>query len=683
LYVDLRGYDPGLPLTPEQALEQFLLTLGVPATSIPDDLGAKSSIYRSILAGKRMLIVLDNAGNDNQVRPLIPGVGRSLAIVTSRSRLAGLAIRDGAQHTRLETLTEAESVNLLAATTANYRRGDDPEQIAELAALCAYLPLALRIAAERAASHPGMPLRELINDLRDKAELWDALSTEDGSEANAIRTVFAWSYRALPREAARLFCFLGLHPGGEFSQAAAVVLAGGPLREVKNSLGVLEGASLLEPKGYRRYKFHDLLRVYAIDQANYEIPQDQQLNAVTRICEWYLRSSYNCAIMLAHDTTLLFELPESEIVGAMFTSRDQAARWYTEEKSNIVGAARAAFDTRLFTTAWQLSVVMERIYATYNHFQDWRVTSELALEAARIRGNRADEAVALESLGRLGRLIMRLDEASMHGEEALEIYREAGDTPNVVKSLNGLAWVYLFGHRLEDARVALTEALVSVRGLGDEYWTATILFGLGYTYAQLLRFSDADECLTESLQTFRRLGDRPYESMLLWFVSYLAQGTGEIAEAVATAHKAVDISRDLDNRLWEATALLYLGKAQLAAGDAGGALESYQRSEVLSRQENDISRGAWALEGVGRAYKQLGRLADAAEFHRLAIAIFRQVGERWKVAKSLARLADALPGDPDDAMQCRQEAIEILADFADPKSRALRATLLTIVGNAS
>jgi tetratricopeptide (TPR) repeat protein len=185
----------------------------------------------------------------------------------------------------------------------------------------------------------------------------------------------------------------------------------------------------------------------------------------------------------------------------------------------------------------------------------------------------------------------------------------------------------------------------------------------------------------DSLRIFRSLNDRFYEAMVLWFNSLLARDRGEFARAVRLAQEAVDISQDLDNKLWEATALLYLGKAQLAAGNAGGALVSYQRCEVLSRQESDISRGAWALDGAGSAYSLLDRPDDAAQFHRLAITVFRQVGDRWKLAKSLARLADALPDNPAEAIACRREAIRILADFPDAKSHAIRLRLLAAAGD--
>src|SRR3569833_1403257 len=463
LYVDLRGYDPGVPVTPDQALERFLIALGVPAMAVPRDLSSKSGLYRSILADRKMLIILDNAGTAGQVRPLIPGASSSLAIVTSRSRLARLAVRDGARRTLLDTLTEEQAVELLTATTGDYRTGDDPAEIAELARLCAYLPLALRIAAERAAGHPAMPLSELIAELRDESALWDALSTDDQDEADAVRTVFAWSYRALPRGAARRVCLLGVHPGGEVSRAAAAGLAGEEADRVRGSLRVLVGACLLENQGADRYRFHDLLRAYAVDRARYEIPQADQLAAVERVCTWYLHSAYRCALSLARDTTLLFPLgSEPGVTPMTFQDRSAAAQWYADERSNLVGAVRAAAGTGLLSLAWRLAAVLERIYASHNHFQDWRITSELGLEAVRRLGLREQEAIMCESLGRLHRLTLRLDEAELYHRAAVDLHRELGDRLGTVKALNGLGWVRLFAHRLVVVVVVLVVVFLFV-----------------------------------------------------------------------------------------------------------------------------------------------------------------------------------------------------------------------------
>ena len=678
LYVDLRGYDPGLPVTPDQALDRFLLTLGVPAMAIPGDVGEKSSQYRSILASKQMLVILDNAGSVSQVRPLIPGSSRSLALVTSRSRLSGLVVRDGAHRTTIDTLSAAESVELLRATMADYRSGDDPSELAELARLCAYLPLALRIAAERAASRPGMPLIQLIEDLRDESALWNALSTGDEDEADAVRTVFAWSYRALPESAARLFCLLGLHPGKDFSEAAAAALVSHAVG-LRASLDVLVGTCLLESEGTGRYQFHDLLRSYAIDRCH-EVSQEEQLAAVSRVCEWYLYSAYNCALSLAHDVTLLFTLdPPADIVPMTFADRTQAARWYAHEKSNLAGAVQAAVGTRFLLLAWQLAAVLERIYSTYNHLQDWRATSLAGLEAARELGLRENEAVMYESLGRLCRLTMQLDEAAEYYENAIAIHRDLGESLSVVKALNGVGWIGLYGHKLYAARSSLEEALAIVRTLDDRYWTATVLFSLGYTCLQVRRPDEADNYLAESLRLFRDLDDRLYESMVLTALSYLARLRGDAADALAIARQAVDISREMTNQLWEATALLYLGRAQRAASLPGEALVSFQHAAVICRQEGDVSREAMALTGTGQAYSDLGRDADAIDFHHRAATISRQLRDRWKLARSLAHLADALSktGKPNEAALACREATAIFTDFADPKSVKLRSQLVT------
>ncbi len=681
LYIDLRGYDPGVPLTADQALERFLRALDVPAGAIPNDVEAKSSLYRSILADRHMLIILDNAATVGQVRPLIPGTANNLVIVTSRSRLSGLVVRDGARRTTLDILAESEAVALLTATMAGYRIGDDSAELAELARLCAYLPLALRIAAERAASRPSMPLSELIGDLRDESALWEALSTGDEDEVSAVRTVFAWSYRALPGDAASLFCLLGLHPGAEFSEDAAAALAGGEAGHVHHCLDVLAGAYLLEHRGFARYQFHDLLRAYAVDRARYEISQGEQLATVERICAWYLYTAYACVLAIAHDTTLLFSLdpPPPHVTPLVFSSQTEAARWFTEEKSNLAGAVRAAAESGILALTWRLSAILERIYATYNHFQDWQSTSLIGLEVTRRLGTRSGEAIMCESLGTLSRMTMRLEDAAEYQRASAVINRELGDTLSSGKALNGLGWVYLFGHRLEQARAELVDALAIFRGLGDRYWTATVLYSLGYTYLQLERPDDAEPCLAESLAIFRELDDLLYEALVLTALSLLERRRGQAHSGLTLAQRSVDITRGMANILWEGTTLLYLGKAQRAAGQPGDALVSYQRATVIFRQEGDLSREAMAVDGAGCAYQDLGRTDEAAGFHRYATTIHRQLGDHWKLAKSLSNLADVLAGPnvQEEAADYRREALALLADYPDRKSAALRARIRT------
>ncbi|MGO4421959.1 NB-ARC domain-containing protein, partial [Streptomyces sp. MCAF7] len=291
LYVNLRGYDPGEPVTAREALHRFLTGLGVQPGAVPTDTEAAAALFRSLLADRRMLIVLDNAATVTQVRPLLPGHAGSLVIVTSRSRLSGLAVRDGAHRITLGTLPEPEAVSLLRAVTSGYRPEDDAEKLSELARLCARLPLALRIAAERAASHPHMRLDELIADLRDESALWAALSTGDEQDADAVRSVFAWSYRALPPDAARLFRLLGLHPGPAFGLGAVSALAGVSVRQARQLLDVLVGAHLLEQTAPDRFEFHDLLRAYATEQSRLDETADSRAGALRRVLDWYLHTA--------------------------------------------------------------------------------------------------------------------------------------------------------------------------------------------------------------------------------------------------------------------------------------------------------------------------------------------------------------------------------------------------------
>jgi len=246
LYANLRGYDDGPAVTAEAALDRFLRDLGVAPASIPGDLDSRAALFRSLTAGRRVLILLDNVADIGQARPLIPGDSGPLVIITSRNQLSGLAIRDGARRVRLDIFQESDAVALVRQLTRTGGRRDAPADLTELAQLCARLPLALRVAAEHAVSRPTMQLTELIADLRDDSMLWDALSTGDGPHGEAVRTVFAWSYRDLPEEAARMFRALGLHQGPDISLAVAGAAVGVPVRAARRALDILLGAFLVQ-----------------------------------------------------------------------------------------------------------------------------------------------------------------------------------------------------------------------------------------------------------------------------------------------------------------------------------------------------------------------------------------------------------------------------------------------------
>ncbi|MFF7654462.1 ATP-binding protein [Streptomyces sp. NPDC007983] len=520
LYVNLRGYDPGEPVAAHEALHRFLTALGTPAAAIPADQEAAAALYRSMLSGRRMLVLLDNAATVAQVRPLLPGNSRCLVVVTSRGRLSGLSIRDGAERITLGTLPETEAVALLRAVTAGYRPADDSRKLAELAQLCARLPLALRIAAERAATHPHMGIDELIEDLRDESALWDALSTGDEAEADAVRTVFAWSYRALSSDAARLFRLLGLHPGPDFGLGAARALSALPVRRTRQLLDVLVGAHLLEQTAPDRCEFHDLLRAYAAEQAKIDEPPPARLAALRRLLDWYVYAADAAQELLwPNHKRLGLDQPPPNTDVPEFSDYDQAVDWAEREQANVVAAVRVAEKENL------------------------------------------DSYVALSNLATSRLQAGRLDEAAHDARRALAFHREAGNKRSIGNALRILSAVHLDrGEPLEALRAAdeAVDIALELRNTTVEgYW----LLAQADALRALGRFGEALEAGQRSAALHRRLGDTSREAMGWHGVGETYQAMGRPADAEPFHRMAVEAHHALGETWHAAVALDGLARA--------------------------------------------------------------------------------------------------------------------------
>jgi tetratricopeptide (TPR) repeat protein len=674
LHVNLRGYDPGPRVEPEQALDRFLRALGVPAGSIPVDLEDKAGLYRSLLANRRVLIILDNAATVRQVRPLLPGHAKCLVLVTSRSRLSGLVARNGAHRLSLDMLTEQEAVTLLRTVTTGYRTPDDPAELVELARLCARLPLALRIAAERASSRPLMPLNELIADLLDESHLWEALTAEDDEDADAVRSVFAWSYRALPEASARLFRLLGLHPGAEFGVPAAAVTAGISIGQVRQLLDALVGTHMLEQRVRGRYQFHDLLRAYAIDQAMHQETANDRREILERILTWYLHTASNAMAIIAPTDRVIVPQPDSDIAALTFATYDEAFRWYEDEQGNLVSTVRAAADAELHTLAWQLAAVLPSVYALQNSFTDWITTGVVGLESARRAGDRLGEAELLTSLGTAYLQSGRLDQADEFHRSGLRVRQEIGDRVGMSLSITYLGLVAWRRRQLVDALTYFEEAITYQRELGDRGGEAWSLSNIGMVYLDLDRHAEAMALLRESIAACRAVGDRVAEGNALFFLATAQRESARHDDAMQSVQAALTIAREDNNTVAEGFWLLEVARIQQAMGQPADALPAYQRSASLQRQLGDRGREAMALDGAGSAYRELGVPGEAAKFHRLAITAFRELGARWQLANALANLAVALR-DAEHVEQARQhwtEALSILAEFDDPRAIRMR-----------
>ena len=694
LYVNLRGYDPGAPVSAEQALDRFLPALGVPAEQIPADAEEKSALYRSLLADRRVLLVLDNAADVAQVRPLLPAGDACRTVITSRSRLAGLVARDGARRVTVEILPEAEAVALIGSITGDYRTGDDPAELAELARLCARLPLALRIAAERAAARPWMPLEELIQALRDESGLWDALSIEDGEAGDTVRSVFAWSYRALPPGGARMFRLLGLHPGPEFGVQAAAAIAGVPVDAARRHLDGIVGAHLAEQPARDRYQFHDLLRAYATDAVHHEESLAEQYAALNRVLGWYLHTASAAAAALRSPLRLpaptALPAPDS-VLG--FDAHREADLWFSSEWANLLAAVAAAGRSGQDRAAWQLALTLQPVFMGRGPIADREQIAGTALEAARRDGDTDAEATARSLLADLYSSRGRRDEALRMHEEILALRRESGDAEGAFLSANDVSVVLLHLRRFDEAAGLLEENLEAARSLGSAGHEATSLFNLSAAYSGARRFNDAARTAQQSLEISRSTGDQWREMISLVYSAEAHASAGRTEAAFAAAEAGLGLARERNDQRNEGWALLALGAIQRGSGQGAEALISYQRALTLYTALGSRSREVQCLNGAGEAYQSMGRMTEAAQFHRRAATVAREVGEPWPLAVSLESFGRAAAGadaeaeaesGPDSADGTRadprsgdvraalREAETLLSAFGDPEARERR-----------
>ncbi|MCA1708369.1 MAG: tetratricopeptide repeat protein, partial [Actinobacteria bacterium] len=517
LFVNLRGYDPGPPMSSEQALEEFLRALGVPAERIPAGVEERAALYRSLLDGRRILIVLDNANSTEQVRPLLPGSPTCCAVVTSRSRLAGLVIRDGATRVTLDLMYATEANALLRDIIGETRVAAEPEATAELASRCAYLPLALRIAADRAVTHPRTPLTDLVSELTGEHDRWDLLSTYDEEdESSAVGVVFSWSYRALPSGAARAFRLLGLHAGPAISAPAAAALTDSSTAAARRLLDILVGTHLIEETGRDRYRLHDLLRVYAADRAKAEETDQDRAAAVRRVLTWYLHTGEAAnRVLNPHRRRVPLDPPEVACTPLEFTTYDQALDWCETERANLVVATHQAAETGEHLIACKLPLALWDFFSLRKHWADLRSTHRISLVAAQYLHNRQGEAWAWGGLGFIYFYLQQPEEALIHYQHALPICQEIDEPWCEAIALLGLGGAYFFLGQYEEALDHSERALRICRLIDDTWSHALALLTIGNVYRKRQNFEDVLRYFQQALTVASAAHDRSGEAMAL------------------------------------------------------------------------------------------------------------------------------------------------------------------------
>ena len=576
VYLNLRGYGPGEPVEPSAALEAMLTALGVPCEAIPGDLDGRAASWRTHSAGRRLLVLLDNANRTEQVRPLLPGPG-CLVVITSRWQLRALVATHGARRIALEELGEEDAVELLASAIGLDRVARDPVATERFVRHCGGLPLAIRILAVRAAQFPDLALDEFVDSL--ETDLLGSFDLADGEGTN-IRSVFSYSYQALEPPTARLLRLLGLPTGVDFTAPAAAAVAGLDVAATRPMLETLAAAHLLAQPRPGRYQFHDLIRAYAGEVASQVDSASQRDAALDRLLDWYLASALNASRRMRPERYYRM-LDLDEIAGGLaFASYHDALDWFGEEAGNLIAAVHLA-RRRRDDVCWKLAWLLQSDFVARSRLDEWRSVFAVALEAARASGHRPGEAGILSGLGVVNGVARQYDESRWFLEQVLAIQRELGAREGEARAQYNLA---MAAHNLDDYAWAYEhgmQALEIVRELGLGAFEASVLRALGDIctsmgdHEQALRLADA------ALAVLGPDGE-PVDTRFTQHTRGLALvGLGRVDEGIACIRDSVSMFFEMGEQYEAADVLAQLGTIHLRHGDRAVARECWVRSVRL------------------------------------------------------------------------------------------------------
>jgi tetratricopeptide (TPR) repeat protein len=677
LYVDLRGYDPDQPVPATDALAGLLRSLGVPGQDIPAEEDQRAARYRSLLAGSQMLVVLDNAGSADQVRPLLPGTPACTVLVTSRDALAGLVARDGATRLDLDVLPPQDAVALLR-TLIGARADAEPDAAAELASQCCRLPLALRVAAELAVSRPAVPLAGLVSELADLQTRLDLLDA-GGDPGTQVRTVFSWSYRHLDADAARAFRLLGLHPGPDLEPYAAAALTDETVPRARRALDVLARAHLIQPAAPGRYGMHDLLRSYARELSAAQDTSEEQHAALTRLFDHYLYAAAAAMdILYPAQRHRRPRIPRPVTPVPPLADPAAARAWLDGERAALVAAAGHAAAHGWPGHATRLASTLSRYLRNSGLFPEAIIVFGHALGAARRTGDRIAEANALNEIGNVDGQQSRYQQAAARHRQALALFSAAGDRASEAQALGNIGTGETQLGRYEQAARHQQEAVAIFRDIGDRFGEAQALGNLGRVRQRQGRYQEAAGYHQQALDLFRELGDREDEAWALGGLGVVDLRLGRYQHAAEYLRQALALLQKMgSDRDGEAEILVWLGEVDLRLGRDEQAAGNFEQALDLSREIGARVLEADALNGLGDVHFRTGNADMARAHHATALRLASEVGspeEQAHAHSGLARAYQAL-GDPVQARRHWQRALTRYTAIGAPEADEIRAQL--------
>jgi tetratricopeptide (TPR) repeat protein len=669
LFLDLHGYDEA-PVEPAQALDALLRALAVPAEHIPPTVDERAALYRSVLAQlpRPVLVVVDNASSEAQVKPLLPGMTRHKVLVTSRNTLAGL----DARLIDVTVLTDENSMQLLDAALRVARPDDDRitrdhESSARLAKLCGGLPLALQITAALLKADPGFSTAELAGQLADERRRLQALQYEHGGTPGplSVAAAFELSYIRLDEAAARVFRLLSVNSGPDVSTAAAADLVDLPMREVRTVLAMLARAHLLEAAsgGVRRWRMHDLVRLYARQKSDHHAGTDAPELARERLFRYYLNKA-------SAANKHLLALPGQAVPGD-FTGRADALKWLDVEWPNLLATVSVAARTGPIQVACDLPVTLGQYFYLRRRLDEWLVALAISRTVASQMAERDKQARSLIQLGWALAERRRFDEAIAACDEAAKIL-EVNDQFGRAGALTNRGHALRGQDRFQEAIEAYQEAAEGYRKTGDERGLGIVLTSLGVARARLGKPGPAVEAHREAVAIFRAIGDRHEEGAALTNLGRVLRDRGEQDEAIRVCGEAVTAYRDTEDRHGEGTALDELGLALQQAGRADEAATNHETARKIFQTLADRHGQGIALSNASSASMKLRRFEEAVTAGQAAVALFQGAADSYNEGIALGRLGLALQELRrfDEAIAAHQANLEICRKTNDQRGQA-------------
>lgn len=669
LYVNLRGAE-AQALDPDHVLADFLHALGLEGAAIPNDSEARMRLYRSRLADRRVLVFLDNARDEAQVRPLLPGSSACPVIVTSRSPLAGL---EGAKFVPLGVLESDQALELLAKVVGAERVAAEHEEARRIVKLCGYLPLAVRIAGAKLASRPHWRLARLADRLADENRRLDELRAGDLE----VRSSFMLSYEGRSEEEQRAFRLLGLLDVPDFAVWVAAALLDRSLLDAEALIDRLVDAQLVQglgedATGQMRYRLHDLLQDFAREHLrSEEAPQDREA-ALKRLLDAYLAVAEKAEALLEPGSLRKVEtstarrwLPGTSDLSGL--GLHAPLSWFMAERANTVIIQKQAYDAEAWEFVWEIAGCLVTFFERRGYWTDWRHTHELALAAARRAGNRRGEAETLRNLGVVYRNLGRRDDAIGCFNQSAEILRQIGDSQGEARSVGEIGNVYRDQGRWVDAESYFRRSLSALTQADDRVWEAYILRVLGIVCRYQGRWEDAMACYRQCLPFFQELGNRRWEAYTLSEIGILHRDQGHWDEAIAHFNQSLEIFREIGDRLWEAYTIRSLGDLYRDQRQWDDAITCFNQCLPVFRDVGDRVWEAYTLRSLGIAYRGKDRWDDAITCLNQSLQTFSELNdERWE-ARTLHSLGDVYAdlGRWEESIVAFQRSLEVFRRLDD------------------